>query len=61
VNERDRLFGGLDADVAANDCGTFAREDKCSRATNASAGSGDEADLPREPACHHSAQVAQAV
>ena len=54
-------IGGLNADVAANDCGTLAREDQCSRATNASAGASDEADLPREPACHHSAQVAQAV
>jgi hypothetical protein len=46
VNERGCLFGGLDADVAANDCGTLAREGPCSCATNASAGSGDEADLP---------------
>ena len=46
LNERGCLFGGLDADVAANDCGTLARESQCSCATNASAGSGDEADLP---------------
>ena len=46
VNERGCLFGGLDPDVAANDCGTLAREGQCSCATDASAGSGDEADLP---------------
>jgi hypothetical protein len=46
VNERGCLFGGLGPDVAANDCGTLAREGQCSCATDASAGSGDEADLP---------------
>ena len=46
VNERGCPFGGLDADIAANDCGTLAREGQCSCAAYASAGSGDEADLP---------------
>jgi hypothetical protein len=46
VNERGCPFGGLDADIAANDCGTLAREGQRSRAAYASAGSGDEGDLP---------------
>jgi hypothetical protein len=46
VNERGCLFGVLDADVTANDCGTLAREGQCSCSTDAPAGSGHEADLP---------------
>jgi hypothetical protein len=47
VNERGCLLGRLDADVAANDCGALAGEGQRGRAADASAGSGDEADLPR--------------
>jgi hypothetical protein len=36
----------LDADVTANDRGPLAREGQCGCATDASAGSGHEADLP---------------
>jgi hypothetical protein len=46
VNERGCLFGGLDPDVTANDCGTLAREGQCSCTADAPAGSGHEADLP---------------
>ena len=46
LNERGCLFGGLDVDVTANDCGALAREGQRRCATDASAGSGHEADLP---------------
>ena len=58
LDQLDRLFCGLDRHVAADDQRTLAGERQRGRASHASSGPGDDADLARESSWHQCAAPA---